>query len=377
MENVKNKKRGLNALYRLCPKRHVLLLVSAAVVLLHLLTRGNKRLMLLLSRGVVQPLHHALARLCSYVNFSVAELLLALAALLLTVYIIYQLVRLVISKGRLKRVYITFLTLLSAALTVYALFCMLWGVYYYGDDFAAQSGFELREISVDELEKVTEYFARLANEYGEDVERDEMGVYIADREAILARSDEVFSSVEEQYPCLRGPALRAKGVHFSRIMSYTDFTGFFFPFTAEANVNTDFPAGLFASTVAHELSHQRGVAKEQEANFTAVLASLAYGDADYRYSACLMAYTYLGNALSSADREAWAKIFYSLTNHVRNDLAVNSLYWKQFETPVQTVSNTVYEGFLKSYDQSLGLRSYGACVDLLVNYYLAEAEKIT
>ena len=73
------------------------------------------------------------------------------------------------------------------------------------------------------------------------------------------------------------------------MMSYTNFTGFFFPFTAEANVNTDFPPALFASTVAHELSHQRGVAKEQEANFTAVLASLYYGDADYCYSSCLLA----------------------------------------------------------------------------------------
>ena len=36
---------------------------------------------------------------------------------------------------------------------------------------------------------------------------------------------------------------------------------------------------------------------------------------------------------------------------------------------MQEASNTVYEGFLHSYDQELGLKSYGACVDLLVNYY--------
>ena len=51
------------------------------------------------------------------------------------------------------------------------------------------------------------------------------------------------------------------------------------------------------------------------------------------------------------------------------DLAASREYWAQFETPVQSVSNTVYEGFLQSYDQKLGMRSYGACVDLLVNYY--------
>ena len=51
------------------------------------------------------------------------------------------------------------------------------------------------------------------------------------------------------------------------------------------------------------------------------------------------------------------------------DFAANQTYWQRFKTPVQSVSNTVYEGFLQSYDQNLGLRSYGACVDLLVKYY--------
>ena len=134
-------------------------------------------------------------------------------------------------------------------------------------------------------------------------------------------------------------------------------------------MNTDFPAGLFASTVAHELSHQRGVAREQEANFVAVLASLEYGDTDYCYSACMLAYTHLSNALLSADPGAWAEVYRGLSGGVLADLDANREYWKQFETPVQSVSNTVYEGFLQSYDQTLGLKSYGACVDLLVNYY--------
>ena len=121
--------------------------------------------------------------------------------------------------------------------------------------------------------------------------------------------------------------------------------------------------------MAHELSHQRGVAKEQEANFTAVLACLDYGDPDYCYSACLLAYTHLGNALAGADRAAWEEIFDGLDENVVRDLLSRRAYWAQFDTPAQTVSNTVYEGFLHSYDQTLGLKSYGACVDLLVNYF--------
>ena len=60
---------------------------------------------------------------------------------------------------------------------------------------------------------------------------------------------------------------------FSRVMSAMNFTGVYFAFTGESNINVDAPACLIPSTIAHELSHQRGIASEQECNFLAVLAS--------------------------------------------------------------------------------------------------------
>lgn len=374
MNKTAEKKRPpLSALYRLSPAGHIIAAVSAALILLHLLTRDNHALMVWVSERLVRPVHRALAVLNDHLPFSVAELLIGLAVIAVLVYIIYTIIKLIRCGGRLKRLYAAVINLLAAGLAVYAGFCMLWGVYYYGNDFMTRSGLKNDNISVEQLETVTEYFAALVNEYSSQVPRDADGNYVADRDAILRRSNEVYANVEETLPCLSGPAVRAKGVYFSRVMSYTDFTGFFFPFTAEANVNTDFPPALFASTVAHELAHQRGVAKEQEANFAAVLASLEYGDAEYCYSACMLAYTHLGNALYSADCDAWKSIYLTLNEDVRRDFAANREYWAQFETPVQKVSNTVYEGFLHSYDQTMGLKSYGACVDLLVNYYYEQA----
>ncbi len=369
METTVTKKRGLAAIWALCPKRHVLLLVSAGLIALHLLTRGDRALMVFLSEKLVRPLHRALGRFNASVPFSVAELLLALFAAAVLTYIVFQTIALIRKGERLKRLWRTLVTLLAAGLSVYALFCLLWGVYYYADDFAEKSGFENGAVSVEELASVTRYFAEMADTYAAEVPRDENGLCCSDRAEVLRRSPELFAQTEKRYPCLAGPPLAAKGILCSRVMSLLDFSGFFFPFTAEANVNMDMPACDLAATVAHELSHQRGVAKEQEANFTAVLACLDYGEADYCYSACLMALTHLANALSDADRAAWEEIRENLGEDVLRDLRARSLYWRQFDTPLQTASNTVYEGFLHSYDQTLGLKSYGACVDLLVNYY--------
>ena len=267
------------------------------------------------------------------------------------------------------------MTVLSAVLLVYAGYSILWGSYYYADSFAQDGGFEQRDISVDELETVTKFFASLLNEYGEQVCRDEGGFYTVDKEDIIARSAGIYRNTEELHPSLSGPEVPVKGILSSRFLSYMDFTGFFFPFTGEACVNTDFPASLFPSTVAHELAHQRRVAREQDANFAAVLSCMESGDLDYCYSGCLLAYTYLGNALYDAAYVRWEKVYESLSDSVLLDMALNRAYWDQFDTPVQTVSNSFHEGLLQSYDQELGLKSYGACVDMLVCYYLPQAQE--
>lgn len=369
MKTTERKKRGAAAIFALCPRRTALLLAAALVVLLHLATRRNYALNRALSEHAVRPLHRFLSRINDVLPFSLAELLIGLAAAALLVYIIYTIVCLIVRKGRGVRLYRFLVTLAAAGMSVYALFCLLWGVFYYGDDFMARSGLPAEKISTAQLATVTRYFAALANETAPQLPRDERGVCASDREEILARSAELYAHLEQVYPFLEGPEVHAKGVFFSRVMSYTDFTGFFFPFTAEANVNTDSPACYFASTVAHELAHQRGVAQEQQANFVAVLASLDYNEADYVYSAALLAYTHLSNALYRADPAAWQEVYSTLSTPVLQDLKENRDYWQSFRTPVRAVSNTVYEGFLQSYDQQLGLKSYGACVDLLVNYY--------
>ena len=113
MENTKTKKRNLKDLYRLCPAAHWTALVSGLLILLHLATRGNRQLMVWLSENVVRPVHGFLARLCSHVGFSVAELLICLTVTGVLVYIIFTFIRLIRRTDRLKRVYIIIITLLS------------------------------------------------------------------------------------------------------------------------------------------------------------------------------------------------------------------------------------------------------------------------
>lgn len=374
MEIREKKSFGLMALFKICPFAHSAVLIGAALLALHLLSRGNRAFTEKLVADYIQPFHRWAAGLCAGLgSIALAEILIWAFALLVAGLVIYKLIGLLRPGKRLRSLYALFMTPLSAALLVYAGYSLLWGSYYYADNFAADGGFEQREISVDELETVTKYFADLLNEYGEQVSRDERGFYTVDKADIIARSAEIYQNTERLHPSLAGPDLPVKGIVSSRFLSYMDYTGFFFPFTGEACVNTDFPDSLFPSTVSHELAHQRRVAREQDANFAAVLSCMESGDVDYGYSGCLLAYTYLGNALYDAAYSRWEAVYESLSDSVLLDIALNRAYWDQFETPVQTVSNSFHEGLLQSYDQELGLKSYGACVDMLVCYYLPQA----
>ena len=317
METTEKKKITFRSFWRLCPARHIVLLVSLAWIAAYFLLRGNKAVMNALCRTLVRPWHAFAGKFFSAAPFSVTEWVILFLVTLGVVLLIVLLVRLILRRW--AKAYRTGMTILSVSAALFALFCLWWGVLYYSDSFTEQTGLERRDVSVQELETVTKYFAAQANTLAERTERDRNGVCAMDKDAIFRRSADIYEGAEQTFPCLAAPAVRAKPVVLSRLLSYIHYTGFFFPYTAEANLN---------------------------------------------------AYIYLGNALYSADYDAWHEVYSSLSEAVRADLTANNAYWKQFETPAADVSEKVYESFLQTYGDDRGMQSYGACVDLLTVYYL-------
>lgn len=352
-----------------CPLRLAVLGISAVWIALYFLKRNDRAWMNAVCEAAVTPWHHFAGRIYDALPFSAMELYILLGIFAVLAFLAQLVIHFVKRPREHIRLARWAITLLSAASAVFGLFCLWWGVYYYSDSFCDRSGLVPAEVAVEDLQSVTAAFAGLANDTAMSVQRDENGLCAADRRDILDRSDTVYREAVKLFPCLDAPELHAKGVLCSRLMSYTNFTGVFCPFTAEANVNIDSPVCMLPATAAHELAHQRGVAAEDEANFVSILACLCSGDADYVYSAALTGYVYLGNALHRADYEAWLAVYQSLCPEVRADLNADSAYWKQFQTPVKEVSDKVYVSFLETYGETRGMASYGACVDLLVAYY--------
>ena len=105
--------------------------------------------------------------------------------------------------------------------------------------------------------------------------------------------------------------------------------------------------------------------QEQDANFIAFQACVESGSEELAYSGTMMALIYGLNALGSSSDDVWSYI----SDGVRRDMAAQSEYWAQFETPVAEAAAAVNDSYLKSNAQQEGTRSYGMMLDLVIAYY--------
>lgn len=331
--------------------------------------RNSRTAMNWLCGRIVLPFEKAVGRLCGLTSVSVAEVLILSGIYIVIFYLAWQLRCLLTRPHKGRRLCRVGLTALCTALSVYAGFCLLWGVFYGADSFQDRSGLTARGGTAEELAALTERFAEKVSALSNQIQRDENGCFAVPRSAIFADAMTAYDGVTEEFDCLKKPNAAPKAFVSSRGMSYLDFSGFYFPFTGEANLNDESPACYLPANICHELAHQQGIATEQECNFVGILAAITAESPAYQYSGYLMGYVHLANALYRAAPETWQTLRDSLPDTVRADLRQNSAYWAQFDGLVNTAATKVYDGFLKSNGLTDGVQNYGTVVDLLLAYF--------
>ncbi|MCI8303112.1 MAG: DUF3810 domain-containing protein [Lawsonibacter sp.] len=345
------------------------LAIPLALVILFEVLKGIQGVMSCWVWSVMAPLEQSLGRLWSLLPFSAAEALTALFLAGCLFWLISSVVQL-FRRREILRFLRRMLALAAAWLWLWAGLCWLWNAAYYIPSFAQREHIETGPYSVEELAAVTEFFAKQAAALSSQVPRDEEGHFAADLSGCFDRGPDVYRDIAREFQSLNIESVKAKPLLFSRLQSIFGFTGVYFPFTGEANVNVDAPACLVPATIAHEMSHQRMVASELEANFVGIAACVSCDAPVFQYSGYLMGLIQLCNALYSVSPDTWYEIYGRyFTPELSVDWKDNNDYWSALESPVEDAAGDMYDSFLKSNDQELGIRSYGACVDLLVNYF--------
>ena len=386
--NTKSKKKWRKPVIKV-PRGAILAIciLPAVLILLFYALRPFSSVMDWATMNISAPVRRFLGMLSSIYPISIMEILFAATIIWLVFYLVKTIMVTVRRRGKWMILGKRLLPVVVAALYVWGAFCWLWVSGYHASSFAEKNGFSGGGVLTQDLIAVTELFAAHANELALLVERDEDGHFVEDRHEMFAASTYIFQNIATEFPSLGGRLYRPKPMIFSWLMSRTGYTGIYFALTGEANINTLAPGFLMPATVAHEHAHHLGVFAEDEANFVGILACIKSGNTIFEYAGYLKGLMYLLSAVFEADYMAWLEISASLSDQVLRDWQDNSDYWQSqrvVETGVEfldgfltavtvTVSDavdTIYDGFLKSQNQELGIRSYGACVDLLVEYFV-------
>lgn len=351
-------------------RRLWLLLLFPAALLLTLCAQKIPGFAERYATGVYVVLSRAVSRTTGLVPFSIAELLVFALVLFFIAALIRLAVRLIRGTRNRAALAVRFLSDLCVFAAAAAfLFTVTCGINYYRLTFAETGGLTVTPSSKEELRELCASLASGLNRLRPGLETDKQGVMKLSAENMEKTAREAaryYDGIEKDYPLLKSGYGVPKPVFLSRLMSRCDITGMFFPFTFEANVNTDAPEYTIPATMCHELSHLRGYMREDEANFIGYLVCEKSGDPDFLYSGEMLAFTYANNALYSADADAAGGIYASLSDGVRRDLSYGSAYWKQFEGPVARVSAQVNDRYLRANRQDDGIKSYGRMVDLLL-----------
>ena len=320
------------------------------------------------NRHVSSIFRGILATVTNILPISLAELLVILSPVIL-----FFIVRFCIKKysASWRSVGIFTIAMLSVISLLFSAFVFTFGLGYYTSELDEKLGLEQRAVSADELAQTAEWLISKVNSEIESIDFKEksssiMPCSIREMNEKLLLS---YNALRKEHSFIPQLISYVKPIILSEPMTYTHISGVYTYFTGEANINTNAPDYSIPFTAAHELAHQRGIAREDEANFIAFLVCSQSEDAYIRYCGYLNLCEYVLNSLYSANRELWETTYKKLDNlAIYEMIAYNKHYEKYRDNVVGEISGAINDAYLQA-NGTEGTVSYGLVVDLAVAYY--------
>ncbi len=187
---------------------------------------------------------------------------------------------------------------------------------------------------------------------------------------LVFKLNEAYDSLTEKYDFISDFYSYPKPLFISELMPYTRISGFYTFFTGESNISTAYPDFMLPFTMAHEMAHQRGIAKEDEANFVAFLVCMESNDDYIRYSGYTEMMNYLTDSLYLSDYELYESVYTSAPKVYKREYSAYVSFIRGTDSKaVSDFTQAVNDSMLQSQGQSAGTDSYGLVTELAAAYY--------
>ena len=302
-----------------------------------------------------------------WIPFSVGDVL-YIAAFIFFVWKALKLIRL-LAKRRVKEFlsWILFRKYLKLVLWIYIVFNLFWGLNYDRQGIAHQFGLNVRHYTAADLYELCSALQQRLNFYAtkaDSVKRLPLNHnHTLFNEGIAAYKNAAlhYSFLNYQQPSIKPSLLTYVGNYFG-------FTGYYNPFTGEAQLKTDVPVFTKPFIVCHEMGHQLGYARENEANFSSYLAGRVADNVEFRYSVYYDMYSYAMSDLFVYNLPCFIELRKSEHPQIKKDNRTYRQYLLKSKNAVEPVMSLAYDRYLKMNNQPHGKESYNEVVDWLIAY---------
>ena len=340
--------------------------LAALALIFHMVCRISSDFADFFNRRVASAIRFLMTSATNVFPFSLAEIIIMILPILFVAIIVLAVM---FSKNKEKTVRYIML-LLSIIALLYFLFVFTYATGFQANTIDKAFDLQQNEITVEELKDTAIW---LSSEAGKLADESLFEGYNSKMpfswDEMNKKLNSAFDKVNEEYDFLCNYYTSSKPVILSKAMSYTHTLGVYTFFTGEANINVSYPDYTALFTAAHEMSHQRGVARENEANFLAFIVCTFSDDEYIRYCGYVNMLEYVLNALSTASSAEYGGVVASLSDPVLMEIMGYARVYEEYEdSPVGEISQAINDTYLKSQGTE-GTKSYGMVVDLAVAYY--------
>ncbi len=257
--------------------------------------------------------------------------------------------------------------LLIVVCTLYSVFNIFWGINYNREGITKQIGLDLKPYNISDLKEINTALLQKVNSSKIAASR-QYPYYPSDKE-LFKKVNSAYANVSKKYPFLkyRHPALKTS--LWGWLGNYSGFTGYYNPFTGEAQVNTTVPKFTQPFVACHEAAHAIGYAKEMEANFVGYLAATSSEDTIFHYSVYADLFLYANRTLFFADSTAALNVRKLLLPQVVSDFKERAKFNREHASFLEPVVRIIYGKYLEQNQQPQGLWSYDEVTAFIIAYY--------
>ncbi len=272
-----------------------------------------------------------------------------------------------------------FLQILWLMSVLFPIFLLLWGLNYQRLPLAETLEFDRRPARVGELESMgLQIITGLNNNYQlskGSTESPAASTLPITRDAVFKSIELAFQQESLLGVASQGELSNPKPLYLSRLTSWMGVSGFYIAFTGEVTFNEQIPACDLPMVIAHHKAHQRGYAREDEANFIAYLICINSTEPYVRYSGYLYGLKVL-DALARASPDQYDALITRIGEGPQADLRDRAEFWGRMKSSfLGTVARRTFSGYLRANRVPGGIKNFDEDVALIIGYYLKYPER--